>query len=87
VDKELVGCSLLAGRLWSAALCLDGGQAQAVSPIIVPILCNIFTSNMDNGIKSTVSKFPCNTKLTGAVDKIEEGMPSRGTWTSLRRLG
>jgi len=36
------------------------------------------------GLSYTFSKFVDNVKTGGAVDVIEEGMPSRGTWTGLK---
>ena len=38
--------------------------------------------DMDSRIERTLSGFANDTKLCGAVDTLEEGMASRGTWTS-----
>lgn len=51
--------------------------------VLGPVLFNTFVGNMDSEIKSTLRKFTDDTKLLGAVDKLEgrdaiwrEGMPS-----------
>jgi len=38
--------------------------------VLGPVLFNIFVSNMDSGIESTLSKFSNNTKLCGAVNML-----------------
>ena len=49
-------------------------------------LFNIFVGDMDSGIECTLSKFANDTKLCGAVDTLEgRDVPSRGTWTRLKR--
>ncbi|GAB0188573.1 triadin [Grus japonensis] len=39
--------------------------------VLGPVLFNIFVSDMNSGIKCTLSKFPNNTKLRGAVNTLE----------------
>ncbi|GAB0198409.1 cAMP-dependent protein kinase inhibitor alpha [Grus japonensis] len=39
--------------------------------VLAPALFNIFVSDMDSGIKCTLSKFANNTKLCGVVDTVE----------------
>jgi len=45
---------------------------------------NVFVGNVDSGIKCTLSRFADNTKQSGAVETLMEGMLCRGTWTGLR---
>ena len=48
-------------------------------------LFNIFVGDMDSGIERTLSKFTSDTKLCGAVERLEgRDVPSRGTWTGWR---
>ncbi|GAB0194221.1 hypothetical protein GRJ2_001887400 [Grus japonensis] len=39
--------------------------------VLGPVLFNIFVSNMDSGIKCTLSKFANNTELCGVVNTLE----------------
>ena len=61
--------------------------------VLGPVLFNIYTGDMDSGMKRALSKFVDDSKLSGAVDMMEGGNclflkclfgSSRGTWTGLR---
>lgn len=40
--------------------------------VLVLVVFSIFVGNMDSGVKCTLSKFADNSKLSGAVDILEE---------------
>jgi len=52
--------------------------------VLGSVLFKIFVGNMDSGIKCTLNKFEGDTKLSGVVDALEVGTPSRETWIGLR---
>ena len=53
--------------------------------VLRPSLSNIFVSDVDSGIKCTLSKFTDDTELLGAVDMLEgRDVPSRRAWTVWR---
>lgn len=84
IDEESVGwqkpeCS---GQ-WPYVQVVMSGIPQG--SVLVPVLFNITTTDGDSEIKCTISKVADDTKLNNAVSTAV-GMPSEGTWTSLRNV-
>jgi len=72
VDKELAvwlhpkGCDELVSHRWTP---VKNGVPREL--VLGPALFNIFVSDMDSGLKCTLSKFANDTKLYGVVGMLE----------------
>lgn len=52
--------------------------------VVGQVFFSIFINDINSEIESTLGKFAHNTRLGGAANTIEEGIPSRETWTGLQ---
>ncbi|GAB0179511.1 hypothetical protein GRJ2_000416400 [Grus japonensis] len=71
VDKELAGQSQRVAINGSMSKWRTVMSGIPQGSIFGPAPFNIFVSDMDSGIKCTLSKFVDDTKLCGAIDMLE----------------
>lgn len=84
MDKESVGWSRMEGCGQQLCIYMEvNHESCPQGSIFKPVLFSIYISDIENGIKSTLSKFVDYNKVSDTADKTEVGVPSKAKWISI----